>query len=135
MFIYRYKFVQIYTDNIHFHYYQFIFCKFYTDNGYFYDYRFIFEYFYTKRTSRLEVLFKQVFNYEYGETIDLFCCVVAKHNIRTQNKYIPVIDLKTIENLFSTHSLNDVFHIIRNHEYEVKPKENIQQKNPLFIEN
>ncbi len=70
--------------------------------------------------------FKQVFNYEYGETIDLFCCVVAKHNIRTQNKYVPVIDLKTIENLFSTHSLNDVFHIIRNHEYEVKPKENIQ---------
>lgn len=63
--------------------------------------------------------FKQVFNIEDGEDIDLFCCVVAKHNIRTQNKYVPVIDLKRLIELFSDKSLNSVFHVIRNHEYEM----------------
>lgn len=62
--------------------------------------------------------FKQVFNIGDGEDIDLFCCVVAKHNIRTQNKYVPVIDLKRLMELFSEKSLNSVFHVIRNHEYE-----------------
>ena len=68
--------------------------------------------------------FKQVFSIENGEMIDLFWCVVAKHNIRTQNKNVPVIDLKRIKELFSSHSLNTVFHCIRNHEYEIKmPKD------------
>ena len=49
---------------------------------------------------------------------------VAKHNIRTQNKYVPVIDLKRIMELFKSKSLNSVFHMIRNHEYEIRlPKE------------
>ena len=52
--------------------------------------------------------------------IDLFGCVIAKHNIRTQHKYIPVIDLKRIEELLSSYSLNSVFHLIRNHEYEIE---------------
>lgn len=62
--------------------------------------------------------FKQIFDEEDGENIDLFCCVIAKHNIRTQNKYVPVIDLKRIKELLSEHSLNSVFHMVRNHEFE-----------------
>lgn len=70
--------------------------------------------------------FKQVFGIENGEMMDLFWCVVAKHNIRTQNKNVPVIDLKRIEELFSSHSLNTVFHCIRNHEYEIKMPEEVK---------
>lgn len=55
--------------------------------------------------------------------IDLFWCVVAKHNIRTQNRIVPVIDLKKIEELFSSYPLNSAFHCIRNHEYEIKMPE------------
>ena len=63
---------------------------------------------------------KQVFNVDVdGDSVDLFGCVVAKHNIRTQHKYIPVIDLKRIKELFSKYPLNSVFHIIRNHEFEL----------------
>lgn len=62
---------------------------------------------------------KQVFNIDDGDTVDLFGCVVAKHNIRTQHKYVPVIDLKRIEELLSKYSLNTVFHMIRNHQYEI----------------
>ena len=50
--------------------------------------------------------------------MDLFCCVVARHNIRTQNKYVPVIDLKKLKKLFHSKSPASVFHAIRNHEYE-----------------
>ena len=64
--------------------------------------------------------FKQVFEIDDGDTIDLFGCVVAKHNIRAQHKYVPVIDLKRIEELLSSYSLNSVFHLIRNHEYEIR---------------
>lgn len=64
--------------------------------------------------------FKRVFGIDDGESIDLFGCVITKHNIRTRNKYIPVIDLKRIEELLSSHSLNSVFHLIRNHEYEIE---------------
>lgn len=67
-----------------------------------------------------EYFFNQVFGVSDGDTIDLFGCVVAKHNIRTQHKYVPVIDLKRLEELLSSHSLNRVFHIIRNHEYELE---------------
>lgn len=62
----------------------------------------------------------QVFGIDNGEDMDIFCCVIARHNIRTQNKYIPVIDLKRIKELLNCNSLNNVFHIIRNHEYEPK---------------
>lgn len=65
-----------------------------------------------------ELFFKQVFGVECEGNIDLFCCVVAKHNIRTQNKHVPVIDLKKIMKLFESKPLNSVFHMIRNHEYE-----------------
>ena len=41
-------------------------------------------------------LFKQIFDENDGDIVDLFCCVIAKHNIRTQNKHVPVIDLKRI---------------------------------------
>lgn len=63
--------------------------------------------------------FKQVFGIDDGDSIDLFGCVVAKHNIRSQHKYVPVIDLRRMEELLSTYSLNSIFHRIRNHEYEV----------------
>lgn len=69
--------------------------------------------------------FKQVFGIDNGEMIDLFWCVVAKHNIRTQNRIVPVIDLKRIEELFSSNSLNTVFHLIRNHEYAIKMPEDV----------
>ncbi len=69
--------------------------------------------------------FKHVFGIENGENIELFWCVVAKHNIRTQNKIVPVIDLKRIEELFSSYSLNSVFHCIRNHEYEIPMPEDV----------
>lgn len=69
--------------------------------------------------------FKQVFNVDDGESIDLFCCVVAKHNIRTQNKNVPVIDLKRIKELLSAYPLNAVFHILRNHEYELPMPEGV----------
>ena len=61
---------------------------------------------------------KQVFDVEDGDNIDLFCCVVARHNIRTQHKYVPVIDLKKLKELFSSKPINSVFHTIRNYEYE-----------------
>ena len=66
-----------------------------------------------------------MFGIDNGEMIDLFWCVVAKHNIRTQNKIVPVIDLKRIEELFSSNSLNTVFHLIRNHEYEIKMPDDV----------
>ena len=75
--------------------------------------------------SNKKHFFKQVFDIEHGEGIDLFWCVVAKHNIRTQNKIVPVIDLKRIEELFSECDLNTAFHRIRNHEYEIKMPENV----------
>ena len=63
---------------------------------------------------------KQVFNIDNYSDVDLFCCVVAKHNIRTQNKHVPVIDIKKFKELLSTQNINSVFHTIRNHEYEDK---------------
>lgn len=67
--------------------------------------------------SNRKHFFKQVFNINDGESIDLFCCVVAKHNIRTQNKYVPVIDLKRIKELLVSYPLSEMFNIIRNYEY------------------
>lgn len=61
---------------------------------------------------------KKVFEVNDCDNVDLFCCVVARHNIRTQNKYVPVIDLKKLKELFSSKLPASVFHIIRNHEYE-----------------
>ena len=61
---------------------------------------------------------KQVFDVDDGDNIDLFCCVVARHNIRTQHKYIPVIDLERFKELLLSKPINSVFHTIRNHEYE-----------------
>ena len=61
---------------------------------------------------------KQVFNYDDGANVDLFCCVVARHNIRTQHPYIPVIDLSKLKKLFMTQPINKVFHTIREHKYE-----------------
>lgn len=69
--------------------------------------------------------FRQVFGIENGEMIDIFWCVVAKHNIRTQNRIVPVIDLERIEELFSSDSLNTVFHLIRNRECEIKMPEDV----------
>ena len=65
-----------------------------------------------------EAFVKQVFGLDGASDVDLFCCVVAKHNIRTQNKYVPVIDIDKLKTLFAEKSVNSVFHIIRNHEYE-----------------
>lgn len=67
---------------------------------------------------------KQVFDFDDGDNIDLFCCVVARHNIRTQHKYVPVIDMKKLKELFSSKPVNSVFHTIRNHEYEEPLPEN-----------
>lgn len=55
----------------------------------------------------------QVFDIDDGDNIDLFCCVVAMHNIRTQHKYVSVIDLKKFKELFLSQPINSVFHTIR----------------------
>ena len=70
--------------------------------------------------SNREHFFKQVFGVDNGDTIDLFGCVVARHNIRTQHKYVPVIDLKCVKELLSSYPLNTAFHLIRNHAYEME---------------
>lgn len=62
----------------------------------------------------------KLFGIEDGEDVDLFCCVIAKHNIRTYNKYVPVIDIKRAKELLVKYPLNSVFHMIRNHEYEIE---------------
>ncbi len=68
--------------------------------------------------SDRESFMKQVFEIAECGDVDLFSCVVAKHNIRTQNKLIPVIDVDKLKLLLSKKSINSVFHAIRNHEYE-----------------
>ncbi|MCD8016090.1 MAG: hypothetical protein LUG99_23630 [Lachnospiraceae bacterium] len=68
--------------------------------------------------SDKKAFMKKVFEVDDCDDVDLFCCVVARHNIRTQNKYVPVIDLKKIKELFGAKSPASVFHITRNHEYE-----------------
>lgn len=72
----------------------------------------------TYAMSNRKQFIKQVFNIDDGDNIDLFCCVVARHNIRTQHKYVPVIDLKKLKELFLSKPINCVFHAIRNREYE-----------------
>lgn len=72
----------------------------------------------TYAMTNKENFMKQVFGVNDYESIDFFCCVVAKHNIRTRNKYVPVIDINKLKHLIRTKPLNSVFHIIRNHEYE-----------------
>lgn len=62
----------------------------------------------------------KVFNLKNFDLIDLFCCVVAKHNIRTQNNYVPVIDFERIKVLLKSMPMNSVFHTIRNHQYEIE---------------
>lgn len=62
--------------------------------------------------------FKQVFNIDDGENIDVICCVIAKHNIRTQHKYVPVIDLNKFKKLISSKSFDVTFNTIRYHEFE-----------------
>lgn len=72
----------------------------------------------TYALTNKEKFMKQVFGVNDYEFTDFFCCVVAKHNIRTRNKYVPVIDISKLKHLIQTKPLNSVFHIIRNHEYE-----------------
>ena len=67
---------------------------------------------------------KQVFGVDNGEYVDLFCCVIARHNIRSRHKYVPVIDLQKFKKLLSTKPANDVFHIIRNRGYDEPLPEN-----------
>ena len=66
-----------------------------------------------------EKFISKVFDLKNFDSIDLFCCVVAKHNIRTQNNYVPVIDLERIKDLLKSMPTNSAFHIIRNHQYEI----------------
>ena len=60
---------------------------------------------------------KKVFDLDEDD-VELFCCVIAKHNIRTKNNHVPVINLKTLIDLFSSQSIINIFHIIRNREFE-----------------
>ena len=62
----------------------------------------------------------QVFGLKNYDTVDLFCCVVAKHNIRTKNNHIPVIDFIRIKELLKSLPANSAFHSIRNHQYEIE---------------
>ena len=69
--------------------------------------------------SDKQAFIKQVFGVESDMDYDLFCCVIAKHNVRTKNKYVPVIDIQSIEKLFESLPLNTVFHAIRNRDFEI----------------
>ena len=51
------------------------------------------------------------------EKPDLFWCVVAKHDIRSTNGLVPVINQNGFADLLNHYSLNTVFHKIRNREY------------------
>lgn len=62
--------------------------------------------------------FKRVFDINDGENYDLYCCVIAKHNIRTQHKHVPVIDLPRMLSLLAEMPLETVFHTVRSHQYE-----------------
>lgn len=64
-----------------------------------------------------KVFLRKVFNLDEDD-VELFCCVIAKHNIRTKNNHVPVINQKTLIDLFSTNAIFNVFHIIRNREFE-----------------
>lgn len=66
-----------------------------------------------------EKFIKKTFGLDNCGNTDIYCCVVARNNIRTKNKYVPVIDLDTIKKLLKNKSLIDVFRTIRNHEYEI----------------
>lgn len=76
----------------------------------------------------------QVFGLKNFDSIDLFCCVVAKHNIRTQNNHVPVIDIKKLKELFKSLPTNSIFHTIRNHQYEIELPEfaKITHQNVLY---
>ena len=67
-----------------------------------------------------EKFISKVFGLKNFDSIDLFCCVVAKHNIRTQNNYVPVIDFERIKGLLKSMPTNSAFHTIRNHQYETE---------------
>jgi len=49
---------------------------------------------------------------------NLFGDLLLTFSLDEHNKYVPVIDLKKLKELFSSKSPVSVFHIIRNHEYE-----------------
>ena len=68
---------------------------------------------------------KQLFDYDDGGDVDIYCCVVARHNIRTMHKYVPVIDLERFKELLSSVPLITMFNMIRNHEYEAPMPENV----------
>ena len=67
-----------------------------------------------------EKFFKDIFEVDNGSNIDIFECVVARHNIRTRDKYVPVIDLNTIEDLFRHYTVEATFHKIRNKDYLIR---------------
>ena len=53
----------------------------------------------------------------------MFEAIIGVHVMR--NGIIFVVVITFIEELFSSHSLNTVFHYIRNHEYEIKMPEDV----------
>lgn len=62
----------------------------------------------------------RLFNIDLDEKPEFYCCVISKNDIWSTNRYVPVISMKTICELFSKQPLYNVFHIIRNKEY-IKP--------------
>lgn len=59
----------------------------------------------------------ELFHIQPQEEPDIYCCVVSKGNIRSNNKYVPVISQNKIEELIQKYSLDTVFHNIRNEEF------------------
>ena len=60
---------------------------------------------------------ERLFHTDISERPDLFCCVIAKHDIRSLNNHVPVISLKCISNMLKSIPLPEVFFRIRNKEY------------------
>ena len=60
---------------------------------------------------------KRVFNIDIKEIPDISWCVIARNDVWTSNRNVPVISLETIKYMLKTMSLNTAFHKIRNREF------------------
>lgn len=60
---------------------------------------------------------EKTFHISNTDQIDLFCCVISKHNVRSSNIHVPVISQKRFLSLVKSLPLNSVFSSIRAQNY------------------
>lgn len=69
---------------------------------------------------------KKIFGIDILDEPELFYCVVAKHNISSTNRNVPVISLNRMEELLQRYSYDTVLHIIRLFDYYRPLPDNVQ---------